>query len=205
MHNSLFHSYQWAFKTKGSYGATWGLLCMLKSLAPVSWLAVSILSDTVGGVKYGDQSEHPMPVFSRWGQVSPLILDASCMFHFHLIRNKGASDSSTLLPTQEHVGKEKRFVCGRELGEGWRRKGKVCKWIWLSLRGQCCLQIHNPICALERGLGERWPDECRERCILIEVISLRWVSPSHESKPVSKELKMEWSLLYVCFHATPSR
>lgn len=40
------------------------------------------------------------------------------MFHFHLIRNKGASDSSTILPTQEHAGKEKRFVCGRELGEG---------------------------------------------------------------------------------------
>lgn len=38
---------------------------MLKSLAPVSWLAVSSLSDRVGGVKYVDQSEHPMPVFSR--------------------------------------------------------------------------------------------------------------------------------------------
>jgi len=53
-----------------------------------------------------------------------------------------------------------------------------------------CLQMH-PIYALEHGLGEHWPDECRERCVLIEVISLRWVSPSHESKPVSKELKME--------------
>lgn len=38
---------------------------MLKSLAPVRWLAVSILSDRVGGVKCGDQSEHPMPVFSQ--------------------------------------------------------------------------------------------------------------------------------------------
>ena len=53
-----------------------------------------------------------------------------------------------------------------------------------------CLQMH-PIYALEHGLGEHWPDECRERCVLIEVISLRWVSPSHEAKPVSKELKME--------------
>lgn len=158
----------------------------------------------MGEMKYMDQFEYPMPVFSQWEQVSP---DFGCKLYvfrsFHLIGNKGTSDSSTILPTQKHAQEEKEFVCnglrvyGSEMGEGWRREWLANGYNTEQERGQCCLQIHIPICALEHGLGEHWPDECRERCVLIEVISLRWVSPSHESKPVSKELKMEWSLLYV--------
>lgn len=51
--------------------------------------------------------------------------------------------------------------------------------------------MYNFICVFEYGLREYWFDECRERCILIEVIFFRWVLLFYELKFVSKELKME--------------
>lgn len=51
---------------------------------------------------------------------------------FHLIGNKGTSDSNSVLPIQEHAWEEERFVNGRKfVGRklGRDEEGKVCKCI----------------------------------------------------------------------------
>lgn len=61
-------------------------------------------------------------VFNQRGQVPSLVLDTSCIFWgvSTWLRNKGTSDSSTVLLTQEHTWEEKRFV------SDWRFEGG--KW-----------------------------------------------------------------------------